>query len=60
MSISNDLILVANLAKKFNIDKPYMVGGVPRDYAMAAGPIKTSDIDLTTNTPDSLLSLIHI
>ena len=54
MPISNDLILVSKLAKKFNIDTPYMVGGVPRDYAMAAGPIKTSDIDLTTNTPDSL------
>jgi len=31
-----------------------MVGGVPRDYSMKLGPIKTTDIDLTTNTPDSL------
>jgi hypothetical protein len=31
-----------------------MVGGVPRDYSMNLGPIKTTDIDLTTNTPDSL------
>ena len=54
MGILKDLRIVCDVAKKNNIDIPYIVGGVARDYAIGEGPLKTLDVDLTTNTPDSM------
>jgi len=44
---------IADLARYYKIDKPYIVGGLPRDIYLQK-EIKTSDVDLTTNSPDVL------
>ena len=53
MDLGETLKLVANIAKKYLIDKPYIVGGLPRDVYLKR-EIKTTDVDLTTNSPDVL------
>jgi poly(A) polymerase len=53
MSIYNALNIVYYLAEKNLIDKPYIVGGLARDVYLGKD-IKTSDVDLTTNSPDVL------
>jgi tRNA nucleotidyltransferase/poly(A) polymerase len=54
MTISDSLKAVGEIARDSSIEQPHLVGGVPRDYAMGLKSILTSDVDLTTNTSDSL------
>lgn len=54
MSFKEVLNLINNLSKQYMIDKPYIVGGLPRDIYLNKTNIKTEDIDLTTNSPDVL------
>lgn len=53
MNLGQTLTLVAQIADKYLVDKPYMVGGLPRDVYLNR-EIKTTDVDLTTNSPDVL------
>nr|BDD46216.1 hypothetical protein 48 [bacterium] len=53
MEIDYALKIVSDVAVKNLIDKPYIVGGLPRDVYLGK-TIKTTDIDLTTNSPDIL------
>src|SRR5690606_21782229 len=53
MSIKETLKQISEIARFYKIDKPYVVGGLPRDIYLQK-EIKTSDIDLTTNSPDIL------
>ena len=53
MEINQALSIVVDTAKVNLIDKPYLVGGVPRDVYLGK-EVKTSDLDLTTNSPDVL------
>jgi len=53
MEIKETLELVEKIAKINLIDKPYIVGGLPRDVYLKK-EIKTTDVDLTTNSPDVL------
>jgi tRNA nucleotidyltransferase/poly(A) polymerase len=53
MTLVETLLQIAKLAKYYKIDKPYIVGGVPRDLYLKR-EVKTSDIDITTNSFDSL------
>ena len=54
MGLKDILKLVQNVADKYMIDKPYIVGGLPRDIYMKIPDVKTTDIDLTTNSPEVL------
>jgi poly(A) polymerase len=54
MKIDEVLKLVSEIADIYMLDKPYIVGGLPRDTYLKKDDIKTSDIDLTTNSPDVL------
>ena len=51
MDLRETLILVESVSKKYLTDKPFIVGGLPRDIYLKK-EIKTTDIDLTTNSPD--------
>lgn len=53
MSIKHTLATIANIAEKYQLYKPYIVGGLPRDIYLKS-KIKTTDIDLTTNHSDVL------
>ena len=53
MDVNEALKLVVTIARQNQIDKPYIVGGLPRDVYLGK-EIKTSDVDLTTNSPDVL------
>ncbi len=53
MDINEALKLIAKVAEHNLIDKPYIVGGVPRDVYLNE-KVQTTDIDLTTNSPDVL------
>jgi tRNA nucleotidyltransferase/poly(A) polymerase len=53
MSIKETLKLVEEIANKNLIGKPYIVGGLPRDLYLKI-PVKTTDVDLTTNSSDVL------
>jgi tRNA nucleotidyltransferase/poly(A) polymerase len=53
MNIDDALNMVYDIAKKNLIDKPYIVGGLARDVYLGMD-IRTSDVDLTTNSPDIL------
>ena len=54
MELSKILENISNLAKDNNIGAPYIVGGMPRDYFMNKESVKTTDVDLTTNSPDCI------
>ncbi len=54
MGLREVLAQIDAMAKKYHIDKPYIVGGLPRDIYMKNTPLKTADIDLTTNSPEVL------
>lgn len=54
MGLKDILKLVQSVADKYMIDKPYIVGGLPRDIYMKIPNVKTTDIDLTTNSPEVL------
>lgn len=53
MSIKETLKIVSDMADLYKIDKPYIVGGLPRDMYLQR-EIKTTDVDLTTNSSDVL------
>lgn len=53
MSIKETLKQIAEIARFYKIDKPYIVGGLPRDIYLQK-EIKTGDVDLTTNSADVL------
>lgn len=53
MDLGETLSLVAQIAEKYLVDKPLIVGGLPRDVYLKK-EIKTTDVDLTTNSPDVL------
>lgn len=53
MDVNSALKFIAEVARINFIDKPYIVGGLPRDVYLGR-EIKTSDVDLTTNSPDVL------
>ncbi len=52
MELNELLKELVKLAAYYKIDQPYMVGGVPRDVALGKKNIKTTDVDITTNTSD--------
>lgn len=54
MGLKDTLKLIQKVSEKYLIDKPYIVGGLPRDIYMAIPNVKTTDVDLTTNSPDVL------
>lgn len=54
MTLKEILKLVNNVADKYLIDKPFVVGGLPRDIFMDIPDVKTADIDLTTNSAEVL------
>lgn len=53
MDLGDTLSLVAKISEKYLTDKPFIVGGLPRDIYLKRD-IKTTDVDLTTNSPDVL------
>lgn len=53
MSIKDTLSQIFKISEIYKIDKPYIVGGVPRDIFLQK-KIKTPDIDITTNSADVL------
>lgn len=53
MTIKSTLKQIYEIAKYYKIDKPYIVGGLPRDLVLSK-EVKTADIDITTNSPDVL------
>lgn len=52
MELKSVLKITNKVAAQYLIDEPYIVGGIPRDVSMGI-EIKTDDVDITTNTPDS-------
>jgi tRNA nucleotidyltransferase/poly(A) polymerase len=54
MGVTEYLNDIVSIAEEYFIQAPLIVGGIARDYAMGLSPIKTDDVDLTTNTADSL------
>lgn len=54
MKLKDYLKIIINLAHFNKIDKPYLVGGIPRDIYLGMKDIKTTDVDITTNSNDSL------
>jgi hypothetical protein len=54
MGLKEVLNQVDAIARRYNVDKPFIVGGLPRDVYMKNTPLKTTDIDLTTNSPEVL------
>lgn len=54
MSFQEILKTISGLSKEYMIDKPYIVGGLPRDLYLKVQQIKTTDIDITTNSSDVL------
>lgn len=54
MSLKETLGLIESIANKYLIDKPYLVGGVPRDLYLKLENVQTADLDLTTNSSDVL------
>jgi tRNA nucleotidyltransferase/poly(A) polymerase len=54
MSLREILRLTQETADTYLIKKPYIVGGIPRDIYLKIPNVKTTDIDITTNSPDSL------
>jgi hypothetical protein len=54
LSISSILNKIGEVASSNNIGRPHIVGGIPRDYVIDRSKTKTTDVDITTNTPDSM------
>ncbi len=52
MEIDEVLNLLVDLADTYIIDRPYIVGGLPRDVYLEKSNIKTTDIDITTNSSE--------
>jgi len=53
MKIRQALDVISKISIDYYIDKPYIVGGLPRDIFLKK-EIKTTDVDLTTNSSDIL------
>jgi len=54
MSLKDTLKFIDSIANKYLIDKTFVVGGLPRDIFMDIPNVKTTDIDLTTNSSEVL------
>ena len=54
MDLGEVLKLTADIADTYLIDKPYIVGGLPRDVYLKKEEIKTTDVDITTNSSEVL------
>lgn len=54
MELGEVLKLLAELAETYLVDKPYIVGGLPRDLYLERENIKTTDVDITTNSNEVL------
>ena len=54
MDIHELLSAIDELAKKNNVSKPFIVGGVPRDRLMGKRGKEINDLDLTTGNEDSV------
>tara|TARA_R110002020_G_scaffold50716_7_gene143285 strand:+ start:73676 stop:74485 length:810 start_codon:yes stop_codon:yes gene_type:complete len=52
MNIKRLLSDIKSVADDNFIKKVYIVGGIPRDHSLGMGSLKTTDIDITTNTSD--------
>lgn len=53
--MQNELKILDDIAKKYLISEPRIVGGIPRDYALNGyGSISFKDIDITTNSDEVL------
>jgi tRNA nucleotidyltransferase/poly(A) polymerase len=53
MNIESSLNLIFKISEKYKMNKPYLVGGAVRDFILL-GRSETSDLDITTNSSDSL------
>lgn len=54
MGLKETLSLIEKVANRYYIETPYIVGGLPRDIYLGNDAIKTTDIDITTNSPEVL------
>ena len=50
---SNGLELLLELSSSYSIDRPYIVGGLVRNYLLGISELN-SDVDLTTNSPECI------
>jgi tRNA nucleotidyltransferase/poly(A) polymerase len=49
-----ELKIIQNVAKKYSLSEPRIVGGIPRDYLLHGKKFGFHDIDITTNSEDIL------
>lgn len=49
-----ELKIIQNVAKKYSLSEPRIVGGIPRDYLFGGDKFRFHDIDITTNSEDIL------
>lgn len=54
MELKDILKTISRIADFYKIKKPYIVGGIPRDIYLGIKDIKSTDVDITTNSNDSL------
>lgn len=54
MTLNEILSTILELSKSVDMERPYIAGGIVRDKALGVSPIVIADIDITTNTPESL------
>jgi hypothetical protein len=52
MLLDNALMEILDISKRYMINTPKIVGGIPRDIHLGIDPIITKDVDLTTNGSD--------
>jgi len=53
MNINDLLSTISDLAERHGMDKPFIVGGVPRDRFMGKKGKEINDLDITTGSGDS-------
>ncbi len=49
-----ELKIISDVAKKYLLSEPRIVGGIPRDYLLNGSKFRFNDIDITTNSEDIL------
>jgi tRNA nucleotidyltransferase/poly(A) polymerase len=49
-----ELKIISDVAEKYSLSEPRIVGGVPRDYLFDGSKFRFHDIDITTNSEDIL------
>lgn len=49
-----ELQIIQNIAKKYSLSEPRIVGGIPRDMVISGKSFRYKDIDITTNAEDIL------